>query len=78
VSALRHDLDPCDWVGWCEAPAAHRVERQTRPGLILRETVCDDHVHTARERGYLLRGPVEGAATRPSDRVVPSRPGAPG
>ena len=78
MSGAPHGLDACDWVGWCEAPAAHRVERQTRPGLILRETVCDDHVHTARERGYLLRGPVGGAASRPSDRAVPSPPGAPG
>jgi hypothetical protein len=49
---------PCGWVASCEAPARHRVERQTRPGLILRETVCDDHVDVARRRGYLLRRPV--------------------
>ena len=71
-------LAPCDWVGWCEAPAVHRVERQTRPGIILRETVCDDHIHTARERGWLVRGSVDGAGRRPSARATPSGPEAPG
>lgn len=47
----------CGWVASCESPALHRVERQTRPGLILREAVCDEHVDVARRRGYLLRKP---------------------
>jgi hypothetical protein len=51
--------DACGWVASCGAPARHRVERQTRPGLILREAVCDDHVQVARRRGYLLRATIE-------------------
>lgn len=50
---------PCGWVASCDSPARHRVERQTRPGLILREAVCDDHVDVARRRGYLLRAPAD-------------------
>jgi hypothetical protein len=53
----------CGWVVSCDAPARHLVERQTRPGLILREAVCDEHVHVARRRGYLLRATLD----RPKD-----------
>lgn len=49
----------CGWVVSCAAEARHRVERQTRPGLILRETVCEEHLHVARRRGYLYRATVE-------------------
>ena len=57
----------CGWVASCDAPAHHRVERQTRPGLILRETVCDAHVQAAPPR--LPRAGV--------DRSSPRRPAAP-
>ena len=60
----------CGWVASCTAPARHRVERQTRPGLILREAVCDDHLPIARRRGYLLRAHLDGRAEDGRGRVA--------
>lgn len=46
----------CRWIKWCAEPARHDVECETRPGLIVRESVCDHHLDTARRRGYHRTG----------------------
>jgi hypothetical protein len=51
---------PCDWMPSCPDPAAHRVQRQTRPGLILDENVCQRHLTAARQQGYRRCGDAEG------------------
>lgn len=49
----------CGWASSCGEEARHTVERETRPGLVLTETVCDGHLLRARAQGYLRRGPAE-------------------
>jgi hypothetical protein len=45
-------MSACTWVLSCEEQGNHPVWRQTRPGLILHEEVCDQHLPQARRRGY--------------------------
>jgi hypothetical protein len=49
----------CAWMSSRPEPAEHCVERETRPGLILTENVCSEHLTTARNHGYKRRGPAE-------------------
>jgi hypothetical protein len=42
----------CTWQRSCSDPAAHLVWQETRPGLILHETVCERHLPNARTSGY--------------------------
>jgi hypothetical protein len=55
VSGLAVSL--CTWIPACEEQAQHTVERQTRPGLIVDDAVCDRHLEDAERRGYRLREP---------------------
>lgn len=48
----------CTWIPTCVAEGQHTVEKETRPGLIVDDTVCDKHLEVARERGYRVREPV--------------------
>jgi hypothetical protein len=41
--------------------AEHYVEAEMRPGRVLSEVVCTDHLASARDRGYRRRGPAEDA-----------------
>ena len=42
----------CTWVKWCSEPGVHLVWRQTRPGLIVDDIVCERHLQEARAAGY--------------------------
>ena len=45
-------MTACTWELVCGATARHRVWRETQPGLVVREAVCDEHLAAARRWGY--------------------------
>lgn len=45
-------MSSCTWLRSCAEPATYVVWRETRPGLIVDEDVCDQHLADARARGY--------------------------
>jgi hypothetical protein len=53
---LRH-ARTCTWARPCVEPARHPVWRETRPGLIVHEHVCDAHLAGARRYGYRTDDP---------------------
>lgn len=58
----------CTWIPACYKQGEYRVERQTRPGLILDDMVCDKHLEDARRHGYRVREAIEpDAASRSAD-----------
>jgi hypothetical protein len=42
----------CTWVRGCGESETSAVWRETRPGLVVHENVCGEHLPRARERGY--------------------------
>jgi hypothetical protein len=50
-------MSECTWIPACTRRATHTVERQTRPGLIVDDAVCDVHLESALSVGYRLREP---------------------
>lgn len=42
----------CTWSSRCWRPATHPLWRQTRPGLVVHERVCDHHLPATRRWGY--------------------------
>lgn len=59
-------MTACSWVDWCPERAEHDVTRETRPGLILSERVCTEHLDRARDQGYLRRGPADNGDDGPA------------
>jgi hypothetical protein len=49
----------CTWIPACTEKGEHNVECESRPGLILNDTVCDKHLEVALQRGYRRREPVQ-------------------
>lgn len=47
----------CTWVRWCPEPGVHQVWRETRPGLIVDDVVCERHLDDASTLGYRLAAP---------------------
>lgn len=45
-------MSGCTWLRMCTNPATRAVWRETRPGLIVDERVCDKHLADALARGY--------------------------
>jgi hypothetical protein len=49
----------CTWIPTCTELGQHPVEQETRPGLIVNDTVCDQHLEVALLRGYRMSQPVQ-------------------
>jgi len=45
----------CTWTPSCKRPGTHELECQTRPGLIILVTACEQHLAVAEMRGYRVR-----------------------
>lgn len=45
----------CTWTRRCDQPGLHDLECQTRPGLIILVTACDEHLAVAELWGYRRR-----------------------
>lgn len=54
-------MTACSWVSWCTESAEHYVTAETRPGLVLSEVVCTEHLDRARAGGYRRRGSADDA-----------------
>lgn len=55
----------CTWIPICCEPGLHRVARETRPGLVLDDTVCDKHLVEARRHGYRVLKTLEPESAQP-------------
>ena len=53
----------CTWERACGGVGRHRVWRETLPGVVVHESVCDDHLAAAERWGYRA----EAGPASPSD-----------
>ena len=48
-------MSVCSWTPKCDRPGTHELECQTRPGLIVLVTACEEHLAAAELHGYRLQ-----------------------
>ena len=56
---MSDDEQPCTWTPSCDQQGIYDTEFESRPGLVIRVTVCAAHLERARVYGYRVVETIE-------------------